>query len=118
MEITTIKTYLSTPIPVTLNNPPNPQTREDIIDALNVPSSASIQPTADSSTLPCSLIQPSTHGNVMSGLPTIHKDCYDNISKMATTHILSNIRVSIVEGDENKAKVTASALAQHYRPGE
>ncbi|GLA61987.1 hypothetical protein AtubIFM55763_007203 [Aspergillus tubingensis] len=110
---------MSTSIPAILNNPPNPQTREDIIDALN--RAILGLDTADSRLFDSALFPESTvdlHGNVMNGLPNIYKDCYENISKMDTTHILSNIRVSMVEGDENKAKVTASALAQHYRPGE
>ncbi|RAH53822.1 hypothetical protein BO85DRAFT_380797 [Aspergillus piperis CBS 112811] len=110
---------MPTPIPVTLNNPPNPQTREDIIDALD--RAILGLDTADSRLFDSALFPDSTfdlHGTVMSGLPNIHKDCYDNISKMDTTHILSNIRVSMVEGDECKVKLTASALAQHYRPGE
>lgn len=111
--------YMSAPIPVTLNNPPNPQTREDIIDALN--RAILGLDTANSRLFDSALFPDLTvdlHGNAMSGLPNIHKYCYDNISKMDTTHIFSNIRVSMVGGDEYKANVTASALAQHYRRGE
>ncbi|PYH67983.1 uncharacterized protein BO88DRAFT_454876 [Aspergillus vadensis CBS 113365] len=110
---------MSTPIPVTLNNPSSPQTREDIINALN--RAILGLDTADSRLFDSALFPDSTfdlHVTVMSSLPNIHKDSYDNISKMDTTHILSNIRVTMVEGDDNRAKVTASALAQHYRPGE
>ncbi|PWY90100.1 hypothetical protein BO70DRAFT_426487 [Aspergillus heteromorphus CBS 117.55] len=57
------------------------------------------------------------NGAVMAGVPAIRTGCYDKVSKLDTTHFLSNVRVNLVEG-ENKAKVTASALAQHYRPGQ
>ncbi|PYH92968.1 hypothetical protein BO71DRAFT_400126 [Aspergillus ellipticus CBS 707.79] len=55
---------------------------------------------------------------VMTGLSAIHTGCYDNVSKLDTTHFLSNIRVTLTDGSETKATVTASALAQHYRPGQ
>ncbi|GKZ36586.1 hypothetical protein AbraIFM66950_007739 [Aspergillus brasiliensis] len=106
-------------IPITLNHPPNPQTREDIIDALYravLGFDTANTPLLDSALFPDSTLD--INGHVMSGLPTIHKDCYDKVSKMDTTHFLNNIRVSMVDGDENKAKVTASVLVQHYGPGE
>lgn len=58
------------------------------------------------------------NGNVMDGLAAIHSNCYDSISKLDTTHFLSNIRVNMVDNSETKATVTASALAQHYRSGQ
>ncbi|KAB8266187.1 hypothetical protein BDV32DRAFT_143911 [Aspergillus pseudonomiae] len=57
------------------------------------------------------------NGRVLEGLESIHKDCYDNISKLDTIHYMSNVRVNVKEGEE-KGSLTASALAQHYRPGE
>ncbi|KAK9312052.1 hypothetical protein V1522DRAFT_416812 [Lipomyces starkeyi] len=52
---------------------------------------------------------------VLDGLNAIHTGCYDFIAKLDTTHFITNIRVDIKDG-ESKASVTASALAQHYRP--
>ncbi|GAB1194395.1 hypothetical protein APSETT444_003640 [Aspergillus pseudonomiae] len=57
------------------------------------------------------------NGRVLEGLDSIHKDCYDNISRLDTIHYMSNVRVNVKEGEE-KGSLTASALAQHYRPGE
>ncbi|CAK96479.1 hypothetical protein CBS63078_8472 [Aspergillus niger] len=109
----------STPIPISLNHPPDLQTRDDIIDALY--RAVLGFDTTDTRLFDSALFPDSTFdlfGNVMKGLPAIHTECFDKISKLDTTHFLSNIRVSMVEGDPNKAKVTASTLAQHYRPGE
>ncbi|KAE8374908.1 hypothetical protein BDV26DRAFT_299983 [Aspergillus bertholletiae] len=57
------------------------------------------------------------NGRLLEGLESIHKDCYDKVSKMDTIHHISNVRVNMKEG-ESKASLTASALAQHYRLGE
>lgn len=54
----------------------------------------------------------------MHGLAAIREDCYDRVSKLDTTHFLSNVRVNLVDDHETKAKVTASALSQHYRTGQ
>ena len=54
------------------------------------------------------------NGNVLNGLDAIRTGCYDLISKLDTTHFLTNIRVD-VKDNESKAGVTASALARHYR---
>lgn len=53
---------------------------------------------------------------VSEGLPAIHTDCFDRISKMDTTHFLTNIRINIADSG-TKATATASALAQHYPGG-
>ncbi|KAK9317837.1 hypothetical protein V1522DRAFT_409055 [Lipomyces starkeyi] len=55
------------------------------------------------------------NGKVLDGLNAIHTGCYDFIAKLDTTHFITNIRVDVKDG-ESKAYVTASALAQHYRP--
>ena len=57
------------------------------------------------------------NGNVMSGLDAIHTGCFDSISKLDTTHFLSNVRVNVPDGS-SKATMTCSALAQHYRRGQ
>ncbi|CDM35751.1 hypothetical protein DTO013E5_9259 [Penicillium roqueforti] len=51
-----------------------------------------------------------------SGLPAIHTDCFEVISKLDTTHFVTNIRINIADSGV-KAAATASALAQHYRGG-
>ncbi|OOF91940.1 hypothetical protein ASPCADRAFT_210834 [Aspergillus carbonarius ITEM 5010] len=56
--------------------------------------------------------------NVMKGRQSIHDNSFVNIAKLDTTHFINNVRVSLVDGTENKATITASALAQHYRAGE
>ena len=48
------------------------------------------------------------------GLVAIVADTYKNISKLDTTHHISNIRLNI---DGSRAQMTATALAQHYRTG-
>lgn len=57
-------------------------------------------------------------GNVMNGLSAIHAGSFDRISKLDTTHHLSNIRVNLENLSNGIASVTASAMAQHYRLGE
>lgn len=54
------------------------------------------------------------NGTVLNGLSAIHTGCYDTVSKLDTTHFITNVRVDINDG-ESKASMTASALAQHYR---
>ena len=59
------------------------------------------------------------NGTVLSGLDAIHSDCYNHISKLDTTHTVSNIRINVEEGDNAKeASMTATGVAQHYREGE
>jgi hypothetical protein len=53
---------------------------------------------------------------VMDGLEEIKAKSYDNVSKLDTTHFITNPRVHVGE-DGQTAKVSANALAQHYRPG-
>ena len=55
------------------------------------------------------------NGKVMSGLDAIHTGCYDPISRLDTTHFISNVRVNVREDGDSTASMTASALAQHYR---
>jgi len=49
------------------------------------------------------------------GVPELKAAVFDRVSKLDTTHFLSNIRVTIESG--TTAKVTCSAMAQHVRPG-
>lgn len=57
------------------------------------------------------------NGDVMEGMEMIRSKCYEVISKLDTTHFITNIRVDLKEG-ELTASLTASALAQHYRQGQ
>lgn len=57
------------------------------------------------------------NGTVMNDLEAITAQCYDPVSKLDTTHFVTNMRINILEED-SKAEVTCSALAQHYRDGE
>lgn len=51
------------------------------------------------------------------GHDELHKSVFNFISELDTTHFISNVRVEVKDG-ANTAYMTASALAQHYRPGE
>lgn len=57
------------------------------------------------------------NGTIMEGFETIKTQCYDSISKMETTHFLTNLRINILD-NESRAEMTCSSLAQHYRGGE
>ncbi|BCS04004.1 uncharacterized protein AKAW2_70882S [Aspergillus luchuensis] len=57
------------------------------------------------------------NGKVMHGLEEIKAKCFDSIAKLDTTHFLTNVRVSYVEG-ESTAVGTSCGLAQHYAPGQ
>ena len=54
-------------------------------------------------------------GSSIKGVPELKAAVFDRVSKLDTTHFLSNERVSIESA--TTAKVTCSALAQHVRPG-
>lgn len=57
-------------------------------------------------------------GNKMTGIEALHTGCFDYVGKkLDTTHFINNVRIEVAEG-ASSAKVTASALAQHYRGGE
>ncbi|KAI2711951.1 hypothetical protein CBS147332_5587 [Penicillium roqueforti] len=58
----------------------------------------------------------SIRDKTFSGLPAIRTDIFDMISKLDTTHFVTNIRINIADSGV-KAAATASALAQHYRGG-
>lgn len=54
-------------------------------------------------------------GSSAKGIPEFKAAVFDRVSKLDTTHFISNIRVSIESA--TTAKASASALAQHVRPG-
>lgn len=56
------------------------------------------------------------NGKVMESLPTIKSDVFDIINKLDTTHFITNERI-FHEPNANTAKMTASALAQHFGKG-
>ncbi|SCU89998.1 LAMI_0E00122g1_1 [Lachancea mirantina] len=56
-------------------------------------------------------------GTVMDGRDAVKAQTFDVLSKLETTHFLTNPRINILDGDMN-AELTCSALAQHYRQGE
>lgn len=55
-------------------------------------------------------------GHSLTGIPAFKEALFDRVSKLDTTHFLSNIRISIESA--TTAKATCSALAQHVRLGQ
>ncbi|KAK0612424.1 hypothetical protein B0T17DRAFT_475183, partial [Bombardia bombarda] len=51
------------------------------------------------------------------GLLALKENLFGSISKLDTTHFVTNMRISISEGGET-ADLTANALSQHFRRGE
>lgn len=64
------------------------------------------------------------NGTVSTGIQEIRDNVFSAVGPLDTTHFISNVRVSLTEGEgkkegeEEKAYMTAYALAQHYRTGE
>lgn len=57
-------------------------------------------------------------GRELVGLEALHTGCFDYVGKqLDTTHFITNLRIDVADG-ASTAKVTASALAQHYRGGQ
>jgi hypothetical protein len=56
-------------------------------------------------------------GTESKGVDAIRKSVYDLVAPLDTTHIISNMRIDVKEG-EDTATMTAAAFAQHYRGGE
>ncbi|KAL2871642.1 nuclear transport factor 2 family protein [Aspergillus lucknowensis] len=56
------------------------------------------------------------NGAVSEGLPALLTNCYSPLSRLDTTHFLTNVRVNIA-GDNTTAAATAAALSQHYKGG-
>lgn len=57
------------------------------------------------------------NGKIIKGRAALHKEVFDPVSKLDTTHLITNMRVEVKEG-ESKASGTSSALAQHFREGQ
>lgn len=54
-------------------------------------------------------------GTSAKGIPEFKAAVFDRVSKLDTTHFISNVRVSFESA--TTAKLSASAMAQHVRPG-
>lgn len=57
------------------------------------------------------------NGTLLKGLPTIRGGMFETVSKLNTTHFITNVRVNHKTG-ESTATLTAHALAQHFRTGQ
>ncbi|RAH76249.1 hypothetical protein BO86DRAFT_425433 [Aspergillus japonicus CBS 114.51] len=58
------------------------------------------------------------NGRLLEGADAIKTHVYDTVSKIDTTHHLSNLRVTEFDEVKGTASLVATVLAQHYRPGE
>ncbi|KAJ6780141.1 hypothetical protein PWT90_10514 [Aphanocladium album] len=56
------------------------------------------------------------NGKLLHGIDEISTGCYDNVSKLDTTHMTSNVRTTF-SPDGRSAKTTAHGLAHHYPAG-
>lgn len=56
------------------------------------------------------------NGNVTAGRKALVSGLFGKISKLDTTHYLTNIRINISDG-ETKAMMSASSMAQHFLGG-
>lgn len=56
------------------------------------------------------------NGKKHEGLQAVHAHCYDMVSKLDTSHFVTNPRINITGGDDT-ASMTASVLSQHFRGG-
>lgn len=56
-------------------------------------------------------------GTIFDGFDAIYSQCYSLVSKMDTTHFVTNLRINITEED-SKAQLTCTSLAQHFNDGE
>ncbi|KAL3472270.1 hypothetical protein BJX99DRAFT_235851 [Aspergillus californicus] len=102
-------------LPAILSPPLNP--REAITDALYrclIGIDLNDAALFDSAWTPTSTF--ANNGKVSAGLEAIHTDMFDRVAAMDTTHYPNNIRINIAEDGVN-ASLTATVLAQHYRPG-
>lgn len=55
------------------------------------------------------------NGTVSSGREEIRTGIYEKVAHLDTTHFITNVRVNVKDGAD-VAKMTATALAQHFRP--
>ena len=57
------------------------------------------------------------NGQAIDGLDAIHERLYNLVSKLDTTHFVTNVRANI-EAGSSRASMTATALAKHYSSGQ
>lgn len=57
------------------------------------------------------------NGRRMEGIQAITDQCFAGVSKLDTTHHVTNLRINVLE-EESKAEASCSALAQHFPAGE
>ncbi|KAJ5758370.1 hypothetical protein N7520_005526 [Penicillium odoratum] len=108
-----METTFPAPLPAAL---PSFTTPEAITDTLH--RAVLAFDTADRSLLESSFLSDAVFdldGRVMNGMDEARTQCFDIVSKLDTTHFVSNVRIDYVEG-ASTASMTASALSQHYRP--
>jgi hypothetical protein len=56
------------------------------------------------------------NGRVIDGMKDIIAQIYDPTARLDTTHFITNVRIHVADA-ASEAKMSASGLAQHYRPG-
>lgn len=56
------------------------------------------------------------NGALLRGIDAICASCYDVVSRLDTTHLVSNVR-AVVAADGRSATATATGLAHHYPAG-
>ncbi|KAJ5671162.1 hypothetical protein N7507_000289 [Penicillium longicatenatum] len=108
-----METAFPAPLPAAL---PSLTTREAITDTLHravLAFDTDDEALLESSFLPDAVFD--LDGQLMNGLDEICTKSFDIVSKLDTTHFISNVRINYVEG-ASTASMTASALSQHYRP--
>lgn len=59
----------------------------------------------------------SVNGETLQGRASLNDGMFARIAPLNTTHFITNVRVNAHDGG-SKASLTASSLAQHFRPGE
>jgi hypothetical protein len=92
--------------------------REAIVDALNRFTTG--LDTADAALFDSAFFSDARfemNGQALDGLDVIHERLYNLVSKLDTTHFITNVRAN-VEAGSSKASMTATALAKHYRSGQ
>ncbi|OJJ98584.1 hypothetical protein ASPACDRAFT_1889109 [Aspergillus aculeatus ATCC 16872] len=60
----------------------------------------------------------SLNGRLLEGADAIKTHVYDTVSRIDTTHHLSNLRITEFDEVTGTASLVATVLAQHYRQGE
>ena len=56
------------------------------------------------------------NGRNAQGLSALHDNCFTPVSKLDTTHFMTNMRINI-DTNGTKVSMTCTALSQHFRKG-